>query len=431
MTISLNQLITNLQADVDAVDSSASMSSILTLMHKARKLTGISNYYDSAGQLPIDVKYDGMLAFSKADNTVYKFVDSGENSGTVGGWHQADSASYTVPPPTPVFMGGSSYGFNLGHNSNPYGYNSVIGRFPFASDGNASSWGSLANVSPHPTYKGHSFGVSKSETHSYQAGGNRGYPPANISTIRKFAFATPSSSSTVTSTLSTSRSYGNLNPFIPTDKDKMFFFYGLDLEIMPTASDTATLDVVSNYQASPTTPGAPGAGGAPNGHFAYIHHGAGWPQKNDNIHLFSFASGTTTSTISPYVLYGGPAGATAGEYGLSTYSGSETHMYVAGGLNYSIANSTAAYDDTIQKFGFSNDGNATDVGNLTGKMYGSSACSSTSAGYNMGGIGHPTHPVGSSAQNVIQKYSYTSDGNSTDVGDLQYVNNYASRGTEV
>ena len=77
MSIDLTTLITNLQADIDAVDSSTSMSSILSLMHKARKITGISNYYDSAGLLPGDSSYDGMLAFSKADNTVYKFVDSG------------------------------------------------------------------------------------------------------------------------------------------------------------------------------------------------------------------------------------------------------------------------------------------------------------------------------------------------------------------
>ena len=93
MSIDLTTLITNLQADVDAVDSSTSMSSILSLMHKARKFTSISNYYDSAGLLPVDSAYDGMLAFSKADNTVYKFVDSGINAGTVQAWHKADSAS--------------------------------------------------------------------------------------------------------------------------------------------------------------------------------------------------------------------------------------------------------------------------------------------------------------------------------------------------
>ena len=45
--------------------------------------------------------------------------------------------------------------------------------------------------------------------------------------------------------------------------------------------------------------------------------------------------------------------------------------------------------------------------------------SSTTHGYAMGGMSPP--PGGSSTQNVIDKYSFVTDGNGTDVGDLTVI----------
>ena len=68
-------------------------------------------------------------------------------------------------------------------------------------------------------------------------------------------------------------------------------------------------------------------------------------------------------------------------------------------------------DDTaIDKFSFATDADSTDVGNLhTGEGY-PSGTSSTTHGYMAGG-GHPQI-------NNIQKVSFTTDGNATDVGDI-------------
>lgn len=92
---------------------------------------------------------------------------------------------------------------------------------------------------------------------------------------------------------------------------------------------------------------------------------------------------------------------------------SSTHGYTSGGDQYST-NPSVRNSDIIDKFPFAADGNSTDVGDLTitrGFIMGGS--SSTSSGYSAGGrqIPSPYH-------NVIDKFPFASDANATDVGDM-------------
>ncbi len=82
---------------------------------------------------------------------------------------------------------------------------------------------------------------------------------------------------------------------------------------------------------------------------------------------------------------------------------SETHGYVAGGNPIT---------NVIEKFTFATDGDATDVGDLTITTRWGASASSTAHGYSLGGY----NPSG--YHNVIQKFSTSSDQNATDVGDL-------------
>ena len=69
--------------------------------------------------------------------------------------------------------------------------------------------------------------------------------------------------------------------------------------------------------------------------------------------------------------------------------------------------------NVIQKFSYTSTANATDVGNLSEVMtHGPDNVCSASHGYSMGHQGDATN------SNVIEKWSFISDGNSTDVGDL-------------
>ena len=83
-------------------------------------------------------------------------------------------------------------------------------------------------------------------------------------------------------------------------------------------------------------------------------------------------------------------------------SSSSTHGYTAGGAY--------PYVNAIEKFSFTTDGNSTDVGDTYGNQSSHAGQSAVAYGYLTGG-GPPN-------LNNIQKYSFTTDANATDVGDL-------------
>ena len=91
---------------------------------------------------------------------------------------------------------------------------------------------------------------------------------------------------------------------------------------------------------------------------------------------------------------------------------STTHGYTSGGGR---SDAGAPFQNTIDKFPFSSDANATDVGDLSVSRGNVSGNSSTSHGYTTGG--HTASPS-SSLSNVIDKFPFSSNGNATDVADL-------------
>ena len=92
------------------------------------------------------------------------------------------------------------------------------------------------------------------------------------------------------------------------------------------------------------------------------------------------------------------------------------------GSNYGYTSGgypSPAMGNTIDKFSFTSDGNATDVGDLTFVIVDTAGQSSSENGYVSGGSASPDPTPGTPIfQDVIQKFSFTSDGNATDVGDL-------------
>ena len=122
------------------------------------------------------------------------------------------------------------------------------------------------------------------------------------------------------------------------------------------------------------------------------------PPSNQNIiDKFPFSSDANATDVGDL---------TVGRQGLAGQS-STTHGYTTGGYSN---NSPAGTKDIIDKFSFSSDGNATDVGNLTYNRSLIVGQSSTNSGYTSGGI-HPPY-------NAIDKFPFSSDDNASDVGDL-------------
>jgi len=99
------------------------------------------------------------------------------------------------------------------------------------------------------------------------------------------------------------------------------------------------------------------------------------------------------------------------------FGGNASHGYVSGGVP------PFAYSNVIEKFSVSADANATDVGDLTESKYGASGQSSSAHGYNSGGTIGPMFSAPPTPQvNTIEKWSFSSDGNASDVGDLLDMN---------
>ena len=85
--------------------------------------------------------------------------------------------------------------------------------------------------------------------------------------------------------------------------------------------------------------------------------------------------------------------------------------YTSGGRD---VNASPQYQNTIDKFSFSSDGNATDVGDLTQVRGAAAGQSSASSGYTSGGYA----PSDGGAFDTIDKFPFAADANATDVGNI-------------
>jgi hypothetical protein len=120
---------------------------------------------------------------------------------------------------------------------------------------------------------------------------------------------------------------------------------------------------------------------------------------------------TTVNNIQKYTFASDATVSDAADLNTSVYKhssqSSPTHGYTAGGDGPSPPGTDT---DVIQKFTFASDANATDVGNLTSvRDFAKGGNSSLTHGYVAGG---------STNLNIIEKFSFSVDGNSSDVGDL-------------
>ena len=93
---------------------------------------------------------------------------------------------------------------------------------------------------------------------------------------------------------------------------------------------------------------------------------------------------------------------------------SGSHGYTSGGRT--TPQSPDLQLNTIDKFPFSTDTNAADVGDITVARYNSAGQSSSTHGYTSAGYTAPPFPAARS--DVIDKFPFSSDDNATDVGDL-------------
>ena len=137
------------------------------------------------------------------------------------------------------------------------------------------------------------------------------------------------------------------------------------------------------------------------------------PSGNDSIiDKFPFATNANASNIGGLtVARRGPAGQ------MSDVSG-----YASGGSDNSGAYATLVTYNTIDRFSFATNGNATDVGDLSVARTNLGGQSSSVSGYTSGGMGPAPVYV---QYNIIDKFPFATNTNASDVGDLT-VSRYAT-----
>jgi hypothetical protein len=266
-----------------------------------------------------------------------------------------------------------------------------IEKFPFATDTNTT------NVGFFSQFRSFNFGHS-SATNGYTCGG---FPVS--SRIDKFPFAVDTNATYVADLLgdfySAATQSSPLSGYSSGSTTGSESF-GNTIQKFSFAVDSNATDVGDLTQQVVTSAGATSSthgytsGGLVTG-----------PNTTNVIDKFPFASDTNAAVV------GNLTQARAWVAGQSsTVSG-----YVSGGLIPSP--NTPPIVNTIEKFPFSTDTNATDVGDLTVARERIAGSSSTISGYNCGGaqVGFPGAGAG---LNVIDKFPFATDTNATDVGDL-------------
>lgn len=299
--------------------------------------------------------------------------------------------NYVAPvPPTYGYVSGSSYGYDVGGNTNDT--NSGINRYPFSSDTNATDVGQIGSPGPGTNlYEGTG---TCSATYGYVAGGL--FINVSVNDIRRFPFSSPEGTMVDVGqlTATTRRGCGGISDLA---NDRGFNVGDLtDTTMMnryPTVSPGNATDV-----ANLATPRYWGAGSSSETD-GYVIGGL-TPAETDVIEKFPFASNVSSNQ---------PATLLAVNRTLHGHQ-SASHVYVSGGINNA---------DVIQKFAYTADSPATDVGELVNPVSFHGGTSSQSHGYVTAG----------NPQNVrIEKFSMISDGNGTSVGNLTGSPRYLTQG---
>ena len=384
MAISLTQIIAAIEAKSNTTDSSSSISDVLRLSIGAEAVSDGTILYDSAGVMPTDSAFIGTMA-AASDGAIYFY------NGTA--WNAVDSAE-TVSPNS---FQGSSFGYSTSGEATGLTIRDEITKFSFSTDGNATDVGNLVDTLRRDA-TGHSSSVS-----GYSTGGHGG-PAIKAASFEKFPFATDTNASDVanltvargesSSQNSQESGYTSAGRTEPADA------YSTVIDKFPFATDANATDVGDILN------GVNHSAGNSSGSHGYVSGGTGphiTPAHSDVIEKFPFSADANSTDV----------GDLTNPKNQSAAANTADYGYIAGGGKYAPTHSLASYSNVIEKFSYSTDGNATDVGDLTQSRQGLDGSSSTVNGYVAGGRKFPFAPT-----DIIEKFPFATDANATDVGNL-------------
>jgi len=370
----ITRLLEAIQKKIDAVDSSASSGDLLRLLSSVRQAgTGSLLSYTSASQFPnlIDGTSDPeMIGYNIEDGKLY---------------FQQDAWNYKTTPP----FQGSNHGYMSG-GIGPSGNTDVIDKFSFTSNGNATDVGNLTSTSGEG-------GAGQSSTTNGYANSFQTFSDK----IDKISFASGGDATTS----------GNLPTGLEALSGQSSTASGYasgsgNIYKFPFAADADAVDV-ADIPINKTR-----LAGQSSSSDGYTSGGYGPPVTS--IQKFPFAADVNSVEV----------GDLSVSRAFQSGQNSSTDGYNSGGSAASLFN----FSDTIDKFPFATHGTATDVGNLSAArgLY-VTGQSSTTDGYACGGRALPAPAY--SAQSVIDKFSFASNGNAANIGSLT-IARYGSAGQQ-
>lgn len=417
MPLNITTIINELNTRISAAESSGDLSTLTKL------LKAVENN-DQYGTSAVNFRSDLPPASKSTVGTVYYVRDplyDSHGSFYVG----QDSSSFVKvnmytdnledsdyinislggEPPVPPY-GGTAYGYVS--NGFPEPTNSgAIRKFSFTSDGNATKVGSFTK------WRGNGVDGHSSSTTGYTGGGQT-IPAQNdaLNTRDKFPFATDTGATTtatlwqsgfwLASTHSATHGYTQGGAFYasPISRGPIFEKFSFVSETPGTLAGAIQHNgLAERIQTVGLTDRSAGYG-----HVV----GAGSTGPTSLLHDKYSHTSDGSSVLMSSSFAGGRLG---------VGQSSAENGYYSGGYNPS-----STILSSIQKLPFAAETSWASIGNLTiGRVY-ATGVSSTTYGYTMGG---------SPTQNTIDKFSFSADGNATDVGDLPGTTGFSGSGQQI
>lgn len=420
MAINLSDVINQINTRFDNIDSNTSVLEQYRINAARDRLNAGGTdvlTYRSTGHLPpiTDSAYLGTIAYVASDNVF------GDSSGAFyfgttrdSGWVQltltqdSDEADIEAPagaPTEPHVQQHNILGTVKGYSwsGNPLTSNTMS--YSYASDGAGTTISGLTLKLPDgsPTGYGRQGSSSSSETYGYFIDYEApGYPTGGVQ--QRFPYAGEDAWATFSLTGTTNKD----NAAGGTSGTHIYVAGG---QLTPPNANVNAIEKFPHAGAEGAAITDVGdltnARGYVVGQFAQSqdngYHAGGLPgvppsNSSKDIDKWPFASDANATDIGDFL-------APTGRYGLANISGTD-YGYLAGG--FSPPGST---HNNIEKWSYSSDGNATDVGDLVVANYYLSGSSSTTDGY---------IAQGASDTDAIEKWPFASDANATSVGAASY-----------
>lgn len=393
MAFILNNLLSSLDSSIGSLDSSSDLLEIIQALNVTNPTRGYGNSqkktYDTFASLPppsadfrgtiAAVELPGLFPSENVENGLY--LCDGSQWSII---EELDSVFNGLP-----FLG-RNYGYATGGTSGPsYNDGTVrnhINKFSFASGGNATNVGSLTVARGGSGQSSPSSGYTSGGGVADLTGGT------NSNVIDKFPFASNANATDVgdlTVARSGSGQSSTVSGYVSGGSGAL-----TAIDKFPFATNTNATNVGS---LTVNNSGATGQSSETHGYSS-----GGNPGTAKMILKFPFSSDGNAISVGNLTV--GRSSASIGN--MAAGQSSDVSGYTSG----------APYgSNVIDKFPFASDADATDVGDLTVSRGDCSGQSSTAFGYTSGGVAPfpATNP-----NNTIDKFPFAADANATDVGDL-------------